>query len=320
MSCNFERLPLEVPTHSFFYFIKSVLNNKNYQNCIMGSTSLGCKGPFSKNICHARKFPAYPDTAPKSGLSLSECHDLLKEMKGDQDIQPFFEKYFSRQRKGTKAEQAYKDFASTVEEYQSCMSKISAKTSPCLPIMQDECSSTSIRAIKAIRLRMETAREAMDDDDDIILLLMFRDPRGIIASRFKSGFVSANSARDKVREAQMLCKKMTDDYNVYSDMLVDDNYDGRIVMLRYESVAKDPVMVARRVYWNMMRMAVPDDVMKYVNGSTAGEHDDGMMGTIRKNGTFTANKWKTELTQIEIRTITDVCGMILKRLRYPLDV
>ncbi len=63
-------------------------------------------------------------------------------------------------------------------------------------------------------MRMKTVKKLMTRDENVAVVLMFRDPRGMVASRFRAGYVSKLSQRSKAREAQMICARMAEDYKV----------------------------------------------------------------------------------------------------------
>ena len=167
---------------------------------------------------------------------------------------------------------------------------------------------------------MTMAKKLIDRDEDTVIVLMFRDPRGIVASRFRVGYVSRNSKRNKTREAEMVCKRMTEDYKTYVDMSVEDNYDGRVVMVKYEDTVTDPMKVARAIYTGLLQKNVPAEVTSWFSSSTTGGKDNGLMGTVRKNGTDTALKWTKQLSRADINSMTAVCRTILEKLKYPIDV
>ena len=320
--CNISALPAQVTTHSFFAFIHTVLNNKEYSQCLKGKTSWRCSGPFARKMCRTRVFLNRESKAKINGLTLPECHELMSDIQDNKPLNIHMEKIYNRSKiyRSKPKEEIFKDLFGTVKNYTECMDEVKVKGTQCHPQLQKHCNGTSVRAIKAIRLRMRTIKQMLDGDQNMLAVLMFRDPRGTIASRFKSGFVSANSRRKKVREAEMLCKKMEEDLKTYSDMLMRSDYDDRIMILKYENVVQDPRKAAKRVYWNLLKENVPNEVHLWLNSSIAGDKDSGAMGTVRKNGTETANKWMQSLTVDEISNITVICKPILEKLGYPVDL
>ena len=320
MECKIDKLPVQVPTHSFFYFIKTVIKNKPYQECLQGTNSWKCAGPLANTFCPNRRFPSSDNITFPSGMSMPECYEFMKDLNNNNSLDEHFEKVFNRARTKFSKDAMFNSYAKKVIEYKTCMSDIVKKVEKCYSILEGSCNTTTTRAIKAIRLRVKTAQEMLDKDEDMMLVLMFRDPRGIVASRFKAHFVSANSNKNKLTEAKMICQRMAEDYKVYSELIARSKYDGRVLMLRYENVVKDPVNAAKRVYWNLLGDKIPANVSTWLSSSVTARDDNGIMGTKRKNGTSTANKWQRSLTQQEITDITEYCKPILKRLKYPVDV
>jgi hypothetical protein len=326
--CHIGKLPTQVSTHSFFYYIRTVLNNRDYQRCLGQSTSWQCVSPFSKKLCHTRMFPAPDPPNTPEHLTLPECHELMEDLKLNNPLNLHMEKIYAREyntshgfRENPPSKtKVFGELFQSMKAFSKCMESIQEKGAQCFPKLHAPCAAASVRVIKTIRLRMRTCREMMDRDPSLHAVVMFRDPRGVIASRFQANFVSRNSRWSKIREATMLCRRMEEDYRFYEQMKADTNFNSRLMLLRYESIANEPATVAKSVYSDLLGQDVPEQVYGWLNGSVAGETDNGKMGTVRKNGTQTANKWMASLSGKEIEAITEICRSVLQNLDYPIDV
>jgi hypothetical protein len=115
-------------------------------------------------------------------------------------------------------EELLSDFnASDVENlslYFHCLSRVESMLRDCARSWLDrECSSSNVRIVKTVRAGMESPGYFLKEYDAFKLLHLFRDPRGVVNSRFVSNWATSKEERKNVtRIAQRYCQNVLADY------------------------------------------------------------------------------------------------------------
>lgn len=115
----------------------------------------------------------------------------------------------------------------------------------CLVEAEQVCLASEVKVLKETRLMIRDLEPMLTNDPDLHIILLVRDPRASLwyrAAVFKenpgsgvmSTFIHSN------------CNVLDDDVSVTLDL--HKRFPGRVKLLRFESLAEDPIQVCRQLY------------------------------------------------------------------------
>ena len=106
-------------------------------------------------------------------------------------------------------------------------------------MLAEICRQSRIRVIKLVRWSLTIAAPVLEKDPTLKLVQLFRDPRGVIASRlvktdwYPLKVKNANYSRI-LKNAEVLCKRMADDFEAGSKLR--RRYPDRVKFIKYEDL------------------------------------------------------------------------------------
>ena len=157
----------------------------------------------------------------------------------------------------------------------------------------EECRKRSTHVIKFVRIPLSHVVHFIEQYANIRLIWMYRDPRAVwnrrIVYDWCTPFICSNS--------DMLCDQFNTNQALSGELLA--RYPDQFMMVQFEAMMKNPVMVMRRVT-DFLKMK-PDTVLERAKSER--------FGTER-------HEWVKELPFFERMTIDQKCGRSMLALGY----
>ncbi|KAK7474621.1 hypothetical protein BaRGS_00034150 [Batillaria attramentaria] len=174
------------------------------------------------------------------------------------------------------------------------------------------CASRPVNLVKTIRFRGSAAAEMMARHDELKILYLIRDPRGTINSQRR---VFRNFDRNQIQNfSKEYCQRFREDLVNLEPLF--DKYPDRMKLLRYETLAENPMKVSEEMY-KFLGLEFTADVRDFVfNITSAGQRSKNAYGTSKPNSTEAAYAWRRGVTLFEAQTIDATCSDIYLKLGY----
>lgn len=176
--------------------------------------------------------------------------------------------------------------------------------------LQQACARFPLLMAKVVRLRLMPVRKLLDDPQlkTLKVVYLIRDPRGTLSSRAKSW---GCTNRDCIDAAQ-LCRDLSDDVDSFD--VLNAQYPGRLLSVRYETLAGAPLTAYERIF-TFARLSFPPLIRNAIANHTSVNGGDAF-STWRKADDV--DRWKTTTNKTRIRQIQTACRGLLTRLGYPI--
>ncbi|KAK2161959.1 hypothetical protein LSH36_107g08021 [Paralvinella palmiformis] len=180
----------------------------------------------------------------------------------------------------------------------------------CQRHLAKECRTSDVRVIKAIRFFVDEVIPVVDHDPDTKLVYYVRDPRGILLSRWSlSKLPLAAIPFSKIDQmAAYLCAKMRRDLK--TALQYREDHPDQLLIMQYETLASSPVSTLQELY-RFVGVGVPSDLIDWIQYATQAAKSDGMVGSIRKNGSEVSTRWQHELSPEHLRIIERHCDDVI---------
>ncbi|WAR26597.1 CHST3-like protein, partial [Mya arenaria] len=169
-------------------------------------------------------------------------------------------------------------------------------TMACILNLQKACQGSPLRVLKTIRFDMEQARNLSVLIPDLKIIHLVRDPRATLKSQDYLGECKGFTRQQCV---ERFCA-MVEDNIVRADSMSKSNRN-RIFTLRYENLAKNPMLVSKELY-KFVDGSLTKQIEDYIfNITSAGRKDDCNICTTRGNSTKHVDKWKKTMNKIFVK-------------------
>ncbi|XP_033744706.1 carbohydrate sulfotransferase 5-like [Pecten maximus] len=181
----------------------------------------------------------------------------------------------------------------------------------CLHHLKATCVPAQLRAIKSIRINMDTVYLLQQRLPYLKVIHVIRDPRGIMNSRFKVKLSNWINLETEVNE---LCKRITKNLEMAAHINEKYMYIKEIV---YELLAEHPIAISEDIYI-FAGLEFSPAVMKRVYRIThypplARDCD---WCTKKSNSTKTSLMWRTQIEVEHAFVIDTQCDDLYKRIGY----
>lgn len=188
----------------------------------------------------------------------------------------------------------------------------------CLPEIQRSCRSAKAVVLKTIRYTVENAMALMANDSQVKVIHLIRDPRGTIRSRIGPGKILwerlANFSRN-------YCRGVAKDLAMGD--IVRGQFPGRLVRVRYEDIALQPVRFAKKLL-AFAGLSLSPRQKEYLEEMTSAvEHKTckNCVKVLKTNSTAAAFSWRGAFDFYHTSAIDAGCGDVYEKAGYlPLDV
>jgi keratan sulfate 6-sulfotransferase 1 len=158
---------------------------------------------------------------------------------------------------------------------------------------------------------MDLVQKLLIQFKDLHIVHLLRDPRGIMNSRRRGGFLRKT---DIGVSAKWLCELLQE--NMYHSQILQSQFPGRITTILYEDIAEYPFTISSNLYRNL-NLEYSDTFDKWiVNHTSAGNTSYMYYGTVRSNSKETSQSWRKKMKFQDVQAIQNVCNDVIKRLGF----
>ena len=317
MSCNIRDLPTDTIAH---YAMINIIQKRfaPYADCLRqvnsGKIETGRKlakakvtPPWQCKAKISKYCPRHFSTADKQLVNSVYCLHAHPNS-------PFHDLNITLRHNGKVYVPNCESSSPAYRDYADCMIGYRKLIEHCTPILEDVCRTSTLVAMKAIRLRADLVHRMMMEDPDLKLVYGIRDPRGIVLSRQATALLSEMSRNNITREASLLCRRIAFDLNIIRNIEIE--FPERILQIKYEDLALHPEETTS-MFYKFLGLGVPEEVVHYLTDSVSADVQDNAYSTRRKNGTAVVFKWQKQLHPAEIAAISKVCLDVLEHFSYP---
>lgn len=183
------------------------------------------------------------------------------------------------------------------------------------------CARSKYRVSKVLRISAELVEELLIKNTKLKVLYLYRDPRGIINSRFRLRKNERwnRTMRNTEDVAKGVCHKIEKDTEVFFKLKQKREYQNRIYFIDYEGIAKNPVETSHNIF-DVLGVDVSNRYMTVVSnlGKQPKKADRKWNSALRSDGYAASIKWRTEMTQNDKNDIDKHCDKVYKKLGYDL--
>ena len=142
----------------------------------------------------------------------------------------------------------------------------------------------------------------MEEFPNLKVLYLVRDPRGTLSSEMA---ILKSYEKTTVKEAaEKFCGMVNEDAE--NIRLLSESYPDRIKTIRYETIARDAVSAAKRMY-EFLQLSFTPAIEGYIRHITAAKKDGHNFSTLRKDSWLAANKWRNLVTYKNVRSVDSAC-------------
>lgn len=181
----------------------------------------------------------------------------------------------------------------------------------CMKKLQTLCYQSRSIILKTIRFSMELMPRLLKKFPGLKIVHLLRDPRGIIDSRRRGGFLRNIG---KAQSSKSLCTLIRK--NVQYSKTLQKRFPNRITTVLYEDIAKNPMDLSNKLYRNL-DLEYSDNFKEWIfNHTSAGSPNNSYYGTVRSNSSKTSQSWRKRLSFKDVKIIEDECGDVIDLLGF----
>ena len=151
----------------------------------------------------------------------------------------------------------------------------------------------------------------MEEFPNLKVLYLVRDPRGTLSSEMA---ILKSYEKTSVKEAaNQFCSMVNEDTETIRSL--SDSYPDRVRTVRYETIARDAVSTATRIY-EFFHLSFTPAIERYIRHITAAKKDGHNFSTIRKDSWLAANKWRKVVDYKTVRSVDSQCQDVYEAVGY----
>ncbi|XP_050404403.1 carbohydrate sulfotransferase 1 isoform X2 [Patella vulgata] len=188
--------------------------------------------------------------------------------------------------------------------------------SHCVKKYIKSCEKKKIILVKTIRYPSEILYNQMKNDPNLYVVYLMRDPRGIISSQMTN--FQNFEWKNINRASKEICTLMEKDIQVMEAL--HDLYPDRVKLMRYESIAFNPLGGATDIY-KFLELNLTKNVTNIIKKHTKSNETSCSIGcTVRKNSKSVPYKWRVGANFKYMQKIDRSCGNVYTKMCYvPVD-
>ena len=181
----------------------------------------------------------------------------------------------------------------------------------CIMSVENQCKSKPHTVTKILRTTVDMYRDALIEHDDVMLIQLFRDPRGVVNSKQRTGWYSS-MLKDLTNDVKCLCARMLEDYK--SGLEFQKKFPGKFMFVVYEDLLSHLPNKLDRLY-KKLGMQTLDHL------TNISEEFKKLVGLHKANPTKTKSKdyefwWRSNLTLATVQTVDKNCKDIYTAIGY----
>ena len=188
----------------------------------------------------------------------------------------------------------------------------------CANKLKTVCEQSPIRIVKTIRLQLSHIRHLLDEFQWLKIVHLVRDPRATLLSQRR--VANCNDKHGGIKGcAREHCRRQENDLKEF-DILA-RKHPGRISRVLYEDIATNPIETSHKMFDFIGATFTPLAQEYIYNITLAGNEDNGVIGTTRKNSSAHIDAWKNTMQSDFVNNTNKLCDFVLKQVfRYRINV
>lgn len=160
------------------------------------------------------------------------------------------------------------------------------------------------------RLRLSEILRWSSNETNVMIVYLLRDPRAVIASRLRPGWIS-NNETSKIQE---FCKRMNENLRLVTTSKISSKH-----ILRYEDLVENVFLVVNRLL-KVTGLDMTNNLQKWLKENTEwqGSVDSHLQPfrTTRRNALTSAYFWRENISMNLTRTVEGNCQFVMKQAGY----
>ena len=193
-----------------------------------------------------------------------------------------------------------------VSQYHTCMEGYKMLVERCRRRMKPICGNSTLRAVKTVRLNMETTLALMDRLPDLKVIQLMRDPRAVVLSRMnESSYFSLSSSNDSKSEARLYCMAALHDVIVRRQ--IEARRPGSTMQVIYEDFVASPTETATDIY-KLLGLGLPKALKIWLENN---------LENLKVKSNAIANRWRYKLPEKTKRDTYEVCQDLIREVNSP---
>ena len=160
------------------------------------------------------------------------------------------------------------------------------------------------------RIKLSKILKWTSNTTNLKIIHLLRDPRAIIASRLRLGWISKTGTL-KIQE---FCSRMIEDLQFVTTSKISRNY----IILRYEDIVANVLPVVKNIF-TATGLNLTDNLEKWLVENTRWSGSISTpepFRTTKRNALRTANFWRKNISMSAIRTVEENCKFVMKEAGY----
>jgi hypothetical protein len=160
------------------------------------------------------------------------------------------------------------------------------------------------------RIKLSEILKWTSNTTNLKIIHLLRDPRAIIASRLRLGWISKTGTL-KIQE---FCSRMIEDLQFVTTSKISRNY----IILRYEDIVANVLPVVRNIF-TATGLNLTDNLEKWLVENTRWSGSISTpepFRTTKRNALRTANFWRKNISMSAVRTVEENCKFVMKEAGY----
>ncbi|XP_012940443.1 carbohydrate sulfotransferase 1 isoform X2 [Aplysia californica] len=178
----------------------------------------------------------------------------------------------------------------------------------CFLHMWDLCTASNVTYVKTIRVRMWWAAWFLDRMPNLKVLFLIRDPRATLYSQ-AANFQNFDPNKSAAPKSKEFCDEVRGDVSSFQNL--SSLYPGRLMAIRYEDGAVEPMRFAKNIYkflGNEFDRDMEEFVTRIVSSSKSGKKlEENSYGYEKKNSTATMNRWRKKAEFKTVQAFDESC-------------
>ncbi|CAL1538408.1 unnamed protein product [Lymnaea stagnalis] len=181
----------------------------------------------------------------------------------------------------------------------------------CISDLKESCRPAKVTVLKVIEAQMSQAKSLMRSDPKVKVIHLIRDPRGVLSSR---RYFRKFNDEDPESFSRDICNSVLEDIGISRSL--SQTFPGRVLTVRYEDIAKEPIRVTKQLYRFVGLEMTPSLEKRIWEMTYAGLPDDCNICPVRSNSTETANGWRKGLSFRTVAKIQEECKTLFAVMGY----